>query len=138
MKQIVVGYDGSDHARRALERAAELAAPETVVTVVAAVHVVSPLAGQGPGAALVDQKDAAERDRALEEAKAFLEERGVPVATAERIGDPAAAIVDTASHIGADLIIVGTRGRNLAQRLSLGSVSTRVVHDAHCDVLVVR
>jgi nucleotide-binding universal stress UspA family protein len=38
----------------------------------------------------------------------------------------------------ADLIIVGTRGLNTAQRLLLGSVSTKVMHHAPCDVLVVR
>ena len=37
-----------------------------------------------------------------------------------------------------DLIAVGTRGLNAAQRALLGSVSTKVVHHAECDVLVVR
>ena len=38
----------------------------------------------------------------------------------------------------ADLIVVGTRGLGGAKRLVLGSVSTRLVHDAPCSVLVVR
>jgi nucleotide-binding universal stress UspA family protein len=47
-------------------------------------------------------------------------------------------IVQEAEDSGADLIIVGTRGHNAAQRVLMGSVSTNVVHHAKCDVLVVR
>jgi nucleotide-binding universal stress UspA family protein len=46
--------------------------------------------------------------------------------------------VRQASDEGADLIVVGTRGLNVAQRALLGSVSTKIVHHAACDVLVVR
>jgi nucleotide-binding universal stress UspA family protein len=38
----------------------------------------------------------------------------------------------------ADLIVVGSRGLNPVQRILLGSVSSKVVHRAECDVLVVR
>jgi nucleotide-binding universal stress UspA family protein len=38
----------------------------------------------------------------------------------------------------ADLVVVGSRGLNPIQRLLLGSVSSKVVHRAECDVLVVR
>lgn len=138
MKQIVVGYDGSENARRALERAAELAGPETTVTVVAAVDVHRPVAGRGPGVAPLDPKEVAERERALREAVDLLRERGVAAVPVEGIGEPAKAIVETASEVGADLVVVGTRGRGALARLALGSVSTAVAHDAPCDVLVVR
>lgn len=58
--------------------------------------------------------------------------------TVAGIGDPADAIVDEAGDWGADLIVLGTRGLGGAQRLLLGSVSTKVLHRAPCDVLVVR
>jgi nucleotide-binding universal stress UspA family protein len=38
---------------------------------------------------------------------------------------------------GADLIVVGRRGRNTFERLILGSVSERILRFAHCPVLVV-
>jgi nucleotide-binding universal stress UspA family protein len=47
-------------------------------------------------------------------------------------------IVETADELGADLIVVGTRNGNALERLVLGSTSTKVLHHAHCDVLVVR
>ena len=73
---------------------------------------------------------------ALEEAKQFLSERGLDAELVEAQGDPGTAIVEAASET--DLIIVGSRGLNPIQRLLLGSVSSKVVHRAPCDVLVVR
>jgi nucleotide-binding universal stress UspA family protein len=135
--RILVGYDGSPHASRALERAAALAGRGAGVTVVAAVHV-RPHVGRGPGAGPVDPVEAAERRAELEDAEAFLSERGIEGRMVAGLGDPAAAIVAEAREWGADLIVVGTRGLSLAGRLVLGSVSTKVLHDAPCDVLVVR
>jgi len=51
---------------------------------------------------------------------------------------PAAAIVREAEAIGAELIVVGARGRTGVVRLSLGSVAEKVVRAAPCSVLVVR
>ncbi|MEX2646246.1 MAG: universal stress protein, partial [Gaiellaceae bacterium] len=64
--------------------------------------------------------------------------RQVPVATRDAIGEPAAKIVETADELGADLIVIGTRNGSALERLVLGSTSTKVLHHAHCDVLVVR
>jgi len=74
----------------------------------------------------------------LEEARELLEARGIRVETVEPTGDPGFAIVDEARASGADLIVMGTRGRSTLGRMLLGSVSTRVLHQAPCDVLVVR
>lgn len=53
-------------------------------------------------------------------------------------GTPGEAIVSAAEAEGADLIVVGTHGRNLVGRFLLGSVSDYVVRHASCPVLVVR
>lgn len=135
MEKIVLGYDGSENAEQALERAAAIADGATV-TVVSAVHV-HPTARK-TGAHLVDHDEVAERQRCLAAAREFLDARGIATRTVEAHGDPAAAIVDEARAQHADLIVVGTHGRNRAERLVLGSVSTKVVHEAPCDVLVVR
>jgi nucleotide-binding universal stress UspA family protein len=52
-------------------------------------------------------------------------------------GAAAAAIVDTAAHEGASLVVVGTRGRSGLPRLLLGSVAESVMRDAPCSVLAV-
>ncbi len=49
----------------------------------------------------------------------------------------AAAIVDYAQNAGADLIVIGTRGRGGISRLLLGSVAERVIRTAPCPVLAV-
>ena len=134
--KIVVGYDGSEHAKRALAKAAALADGGEVY-VVAGVHLTAPM-GRSGGRGDEDPHEAAESDRALDEAQAFLKGKGVKVTTVKGIGDPAKALVEQAQESGADLIVVGSRGLSGAERLTLGSVSTHVVHHSPCDVLVVK
>jgi nucleotide-binding universal stress UspA family protein len=53
-------------------------------------------------------------------------------------GPAAEAILTVAQTRGADLIIIGTRGMGSLEGLLLGSVSTKVTHEAPCTVMVVR
>jgi nucleotide-binding universal stress UspA family protein len=56
----------------------------------------------------------------------------------EAHGDPAKVIVQTASDLEADVLIVGTHGRTGMQRVMMGSTAETVVRHAGCPVLVVR
>jgi nucleotide-binding universal stress UspA family protein len=137
MDRIVVGFDGSEHSRKALARAAEIANGATVA-VVAAANVARLMRDPAQGVSPVDPAEAEARSKALAEAREYLEGRGITGVYVEGHGNPADVIVQEAEESGADLIVVGTRGQNAAKRLVLGSVSTNVVHHASCDVLVVR
>jgi len=53
-------------------------------------------------------------------------------------GPPRQVIVEEAERWGADLILMGSRGLGVWNRLLLGSVSTAVVHHAKCSVEIVR
>ncbi len=53
-------------------------------------------------------------------------------------GYPADALVEYAGGVGADLIVVGSRGRGELAALLLGSTSHRILHLATCDVLVAK
>lgn len=53
-------------------------------------------------------------------------------------GHAGKAIADTASRLGADLIVVGSKGRSRIAGFVLGSVASRVVQSATCPVLVAR
>lgn len=130
--KIVIGYDGSEAARRALDRVAELAGGGKV-SVVSAVHVL-PQFGRAP--LTIDPEEIAERKSELKEAAEFLSAKGIKPSLVEGHGEPADVIVEKAQELGADLIVVGTSGQNTAKRVLLGSVSTSVLHKAHCDVLV--
>lgn len=124
--RLVVGFDGSDHSKRALERAAALAGKEGHVFVVSAI----------PSKAEVS--DMVVRNRVLEEAAATLSAHGVPHSSIEATGKPAAAISKAADDHSADMIVVGSRGLGTAASLLLGSCSYSLVHGASHDVLVVR
>ena len=134
MRAIVVGYDGSEAARRALERVAALARNGADVTVVSAPPVnFSSLGPQPP-----DEADLPEHARQVEEARGILARSWVDARGVDRPGIPADVILEEAENVGADLIVVGTGRKNVAERLVLGSVSEKVLHHAPCDVLVVR
>lgn len=133
--RIVVGYDGSDSAKRALDRAIELRDGGAAIDVVAAER----LMPQGKGAMfVVDPIDVEACTRAVRDAAARLRDAGVSGTLVEARGDPGDVLVEHAGEVGADLIVVGTRDHGPVGRALLGSVSTAVVHRAPCDVLVVR
>jgi nucleotide-binding universal stress UspA family protein len=132
MHTIVIGYDGSESAKRALERIPELAHDGAEVHVVAASH---RLAGKGGMSWDPIEKEQHEAD--LHQAKERLASAGVRAQVAAGMGDPATVITELAKEIDADLIVIGNEHRNLIERLLLGSVSDGISHRTSCDVLVV-
>jgi nucleotide-binding universal stress UspA family protein len=136
MKTIVVGYDETEPAKRALARAAELATAFGSHVWVTSVARVMAAAARGGGP--IDPADPVElHEEELEHAKAFLAERGIETTLQPALGDPASTIVEVADHVNADLIVVGTREPRMIDRLLNGSVSAGVSRRAHCDVLIV-
>ena len=134
--KVLVAYDGSESANRALDQAAELA--QSNGADVSVVSVAEPLPQFGRAGAMLLPEEEQERLHELDDAKTALTERGVSAKVVERKGDAAAMIIDEAEKEGTDMIVMGTRGLNGAQRWLLGSVSSRVVQHAPCNVLVVR
>ena len=136
-RNVVVAYDGSEMARIALARAAGIARSDgaslTLVEAVAG-KVPSPAPG-GPPLAKPEKRAMAREDlnRAIERVDPKLEAAGWVIG-----GSAAEGILTVADDIGADLIVTGSRGRGTVTRTVLGSVSTEILHGAHCDVLVVQ
>jgi nucleotide-binding universal stress UspA family protein len=92
----------------------------------------------GRAAAMLVPEEETERRRELVEAKLPLKERGIDAKLVQRVGDAADKIIDEAESEHADLVVMGSRGLNTAQRWLLGSVSAKVVQHAPCNVFVVR
>jgi|1186.fasta_scaffold728225_2 nucleotide-binding universal stress UspA family protein len=136
MKRILVAYDDTDSARRALERAVELAKAfdaEVIVASVAPLLVSSPRSS-GP----VDPIDSPERHaEELDTARALLSEHGIDATTVAATGDPAGAIAMIADEKDADLVVVGTREPGFAERVLRHSVSAEVARRVHRDLLIV-
>ena len=65
-------------------------------------------------------------------------EIGLVIESNQYVGEASRTICDFARNWGADLIIVGRRGRRGLSELFLGSVSNYVLHHAPCSVLVVQ
>ncbi|PSB25866.1 universal stress protein [Stenomitos frigidus] len=74
----------------------------------------------------------------LQQYEAAAQQLGLQVQTAFEVGDIEALLCATAQDWGADLIVVGRRGRKGLSEALLGSVSNYAVHNAHCSVLVVQ
>jgi nucleotide-binding universal stress UspA family protein len=137
MKKIVVGYDASPEADRALERAAEVAkAFDAEVVVTSFAHI---LAAGGKGLSGIDPIDPPDlHEEEARQAQKRLAELGVAASTVDGLGDPGSMIVKVAEAQEADLIVVGSHTASAFQRFFTGSVSDKVKHRAPCDVLVVR
>jgi nucleotide-binding universal stress UspA family protein len=76
-------------------------------------------------------------ERALQLLRDSVRAHGVPVTTRLLQGNPAQAIVERATEIKADLIVLGTHGRSGFRRFLLGSIAERVVRTATVPVLTV-
>jgi nucleotide-binding universal stress UspA family protein len=135
-RRILVCYDGSPGAQRALARAAEIAAG--VRSLVTVISVAEPLYGSRPYTGWADPREQEAHRRLLDDATRTLAEDGVVAATLEPAGDTVETIVEAARDTHADMIVVGSSHHRLLQRLVPGSVSGGLVADPPCDVLVVR
>jgi nucleotide-binding universal stress UspA family protein len=133
--RVLFAYDGSAFSKRALRYAKVLGggADMTVITVTQ-ILLEAPHTEQSTA----PERGAREARRQLEEAQAILTEDGIEAELVQAAGNPAAEIIAAAEERGADLIVIGHRGRSAISRFIEGSVSDRVVRHATCDVLVVR
>jgi nucleotide-binding universal stress UspA family protein len=135
VKRILVGTDGSEHARRAARWAADLAA-DTGAEVVA-VHAVGLLVttpdGPVPSRPFHDRL----RARLEDEWTAELREAGVPHRCRLVEGSAVTALLHAAEYESADLIVVGSRGAGGFSELHLGSTSHQVALYADRPVTIV-
>jgi nucleotide-binding universal stress UspA family protein len=134
-RAVVVGVDGSPVSEAALAFAFDAAAARGVDLV--AVHAWSPTAIDEELASLVEW-DASAESAVLAERLAGWGQKYPQVAVRRTVVRDGAVRALVTASAGAQLVVVGSRGRGNAAGLLLGSVSHGVLHGAHCPVAVVR
>ncbi|MFA7692976.1 MAG: universal stress protein [Candidatus Hydrogenedentes bacterium] len=116
---VVLPYDGSAQAKKALRAGALFAA-------------------QHKNKIRVLVVDTPENCELLEAAQSYLQNRELDVDYSCRQGDPGAEIVSFAKSCNAALIIMGAYGHNKLRELVLGSTTSYTINHAPCPVLLVR
>jgi nucleotide-binding universal stress UspA family protein len=144
MQTVLVSFDESKPAERAVTRAADLAEAFDATLVVVAVAE-APLPGSGidvfPGAAERLASEATEEfhfaEQRLERARRLLEGRAVRAEFVPDIGPPAERILELADQWGADVIVVGIEEPRFLERLLERGAADDVAHRTRRDVLIV-
>jgi nucleotide-binding universal stress UspA family protein len=132
---LVVGYDGTEGARAALDEALTLAGRLSE-----SVHVVFSFESPRLGGELHDLDDAIRErgDAVVGEALATAAHAGVVVSSDVRMQDPAEGLIAAADEVAASMIVVGSYGERPLKSALVGSTPTRLLHLSSRPVLVVR
>ncbi|ELZ80899.1 UpsA domain-containing protein [Haloferax elongans ATCC BAA-1513] len=130
--RILVPVDGSSVAARAVSHALSLA--KLADAEIHALYVENTAEKAG------DEEDVGtDRGRhALDEARERADEHGIPVETTVAEGDPAETIAEYTDTLRADLVVMGTHGREGVNRLLNGSVAERVGRKVSVPVMTLR
>lgn len=138
MKKILIAHDGSKSSEKALKKAFQIAetfgSSLTVLSVIPELYLTE----------LMEMDRARILDTMTKETREMMEKIKAKskhvksLKTVIKQGDPAEEILKTSEKMKADVIITGSHGRHGAQRFLLGSVSSKIVDHAECDVLVVK
>lgn len=139
---VLVGFDFSETAERALTVARNLTAPMGNPEI-HLVHVISytsgPFTPEGTGDLPPQTAEQIERAKTeLSQLASTIADDRVRLTIHIRTGAPSREIVQLASDLAADLIVIGTHGRSGVKWLPFGSVAERVVRTSPCPVLTVR
>jgi len=139
-KKILVPTDFSEHSTAALEAAVDLARVfDSKIHLLHCYQIqpggISPYGIAIPAGYFNEIHEAAAQQLAEWREKHLPE--GIPFDTSTMSEAPSPAILTTAEEIGADLIVMGTRGISGFKHVMLGSVAERTVRLARCPVLTV-
>jgi nucleotide-binding universal stress UspA family protein len=135
--KVLIGYDGSEAAKKAVEFGLDLARKYAADIYVLAVASVPEFGGMVESEALIEQSRH-HCEHSLQMLKAKLSGELLAITYEVDIGSPAVRLVMYAERHGIDHIVVGHRGHTLFERWLLGSVAKQVMAYAACSVTVVR
>jgi len=131
---ILVAYDGSELAKKALNKAVELLkkGDDLILAHVIPTTILAEFADIPP------EVTTAKGQRLMNDALSMLKEKGVHATGLVREGDIADTILKIGVELQVDLIILGEKGVSKVDRFALGSVAEKVVKYARRPVLIVK
>jgi nucleotide-binding universal stress UspA family protein len=136
-KNILVGFDDTEYSRAALIEAAHwVKGHGGKVTLVHAVYFDTEEFSISPGQ--LDKRIEVGKKACYQAQEQYSSELGIDIESLVCEGEPHEVIVDIARDRGADLIAMGTYGRKGLKRMIMGSVTSGVILNSPCDVLVVK
>jgi nucleotide-binding universal stress UspA family protein len=136
-RKIMVGFDGSKQADKAVEVALSLArSVDCRVLVFAVARPPEPATRVELDAMLDDAREHFEAD--FKRIAQHAQELAVELETSLAVGHPIQQIVHRAEADHVDLIVLGRRGMSRFEKTLVGSTSEKVLRYAHCPVMVVR
>jgi nucleotide-binding universal stress UspA family protein len=136
MLKVVLAYDGSVQANKAVDHLSWWPTDNLTVLVVTVLQ--GPALNEVGDAVEFDPEEYAQAESKHKELSKVLGTKEIAHSCLILNGDPREAIIDIAGKEGATLILIGSRGLNVAQRMFLGSVSFGILEKADCPVMVVR
>jgi nucleotide-binding universal stress UspA family protein len=136
-RSILVAYDGSSHAKRALAEAVDIARAQgarlTLLTVAAPLQ-----AWAGPYVVSISEAELGQAAEQIAVEGEALVPEGIPMSARTAAGHAGIELLKRAEAADHDLIVMGSRGRGAVRSAVLGSVSHYVLNHAHVPVLVVQ
>ena len=137
-KKILVAYDGSDGAKLALQKAAEIAKVTDVELHLLAVGRIPEYAETVSETEEAREQAKSYYTKIMDEAADHLKQRGLSAKIHIDFGKPADTILRIAEDLRVDLLVLGTHPHSALRRRVLGATADKVIDHAHCSVLVVR
>ncbi|SDU09275.1 universal stress protein [Halopseudomonas salegens] len=142
MQNVLVPFDGSSSAKRAIQYLVDFSAEYPAIKV----HVINvqsepKLYGNYVSASMLEQL----HDGALQhgqdintDAAAMLEAANINFETHAVIGEVIGEVVKAVKQLGCNTVVMGTRGMSNLGNLVMGSVATRIVHEVPVPVLLIK
>lgn len=133
--KIMICYDGSDGAQRAMEKAIEIFKPMRPEVIILTVIEIPLDATSHAEEAFAEWRR--ERQKVLDKATDWVVMHGLDVDAILAEGDPRTMIMDAIKVKSPDVVIIGKRGGGALKEIVLGSVSAYLTRHAKCPVLVI-
>jgi nucleotide-binding universal stress UspA family protein len=139
VQRIIVADDGSDFARKAIDKAMELARKEeTEIVCVYVMEEYCPIGLTEIDCNVVRDLQIKESQKITANAAEMFKKEGINARVVAETGSPAEMIIEVAKREGADLIIAASHGKHGAKKFAFGSVTARLIEHSPVPVLVIK